>query len=125
MAMVPPAMLGRPIVVHIVRSPVRSTATACASSSDPLPDVSRGADDERRPALEVRAAGLARAEQLDVDHPLTALVTLFDHRTAVGELVAGPRLLAELHTEAAQVLGAEPIGCVRRQHAGLQHADGE
>src|SRR5437879_89610 len=81
-----------------------------STTTPPSPRRTPGsAEGERRPALEVDPAGLPRHAQLEVDQPLTTLVAPADDSGMVGEHVAGPRLLAELHLEPAHVGRAQPL----------------
>src|SRR5687768_607929 len=82
-------------------------------------------NDERRPASEMGAAGLAGDGHLEVDESLPVFLALVTHHAGIGEDVAGPGLLTPLHLEAAHVGRAEPVGGPGGEDAGLAHAHGE
>src|SRR5262249_60021664 len=80
---------------------------------------------ERGPALDCRAARLGGADELEVDEALAAVLVALGDLAGARERVAGPDLLTKLGAEAAHVGGAEPVGRVRGEDAGLEHPDRE
>src|SRR5262249_28331099 len=81
--------------------------------------------DERGPALDCRAARLAGADELEGDETPAAVPVALRGLAGARERVAGPDLLPKLGAEAAHVGGAEPVGRVRGEDAGLEHPDRE
>src|SRR5262249_60680539 len=65
---------------------------------------------ERGPALDRGPAGLAGAQELEVDEALAALVVALRDLAGARQGVAGPHLLTELDAEPAHIGGAGPVG---------------
>src|SRR5205085_11163369 len=80
---------------------------------------------ERGPPLNGYAAGLSRADQVEVDLSFARFLVLAIDRTGAGEGVARPHLLLEADLEPADVLGPEPVGRPCRRRAGLDHCGRE
>src|SRR5262249_56014039 len=98
-------------------------APAGRGASRPGPSWSGGADGA--PPFGGGPAGLAGAQELEVDEALAALVVALRDLAGARQGVAGPHLLTELDAEPAHIGGAEPVGRVRGEDAGLEHPDRE